>query len=195
MESSDTQANIENVENSAENSGTSKRSEFTTIDGSSQQEYDAISEADGEERRGVGPKVKVEPIDELIDDCVILAVNPKSTIEPEIIDLEPPSEDSNQTRAEMPSENIENVIGLSEFDEKCDSLLGDNRSSTPCNKKSSEISVQLCDFIVLSETNDDSFIDADSTNSRTSVTSSELDSSRERLIEDAAVETSSYQAP
>lgn len=201
LESSDTQANIENIQDSPDNTEASKESEFTTIDGSSQQ--DSVSDGDREEGRDVGEeevadgalKPKVEPIDEQIDDCVILAVNPKSEIEPEIIDLEPQNEDPNQSRVGTPielgtGENIENMATLSETDDKCDGFSGDNRSSTPCNKKS-EISVQLCDFIVLSETNDDSYMDADSINSRASATSSEQASSKERLSDDVAVETSS----
>ena len=106
------------VQNSAENSGTSKSSQFTRIDGSSQQEFNSIPDAE-EKRRDVSENVddgemKFESESELMEDCVIVVVNPKSAIQPEIIDLEPPN--SNRTDIEMPSENIENQTALSEVD-------------------------------------------------------------------------------
>jgi hypothetical protein len=106
-------------------------------------------------------------------------VNPKLSKVPELIDLESSNEecdlqDTEPKKQMEVSENSKHSVTLSEGDEeKCDSLhVGDNRSSTP--------KIQFGEFIVLSETAEDSSgIDADSC---TSTNSTSEQSSGERLV-------------
>ncbi|XP_057379024.1 uncharacterized protein LOC130701093 isoform X2 [Daphnia carinata] len=141
-----------------------------------------------EEKGRLLPKLEpIYPEDPTNDCCVILEVNPKLDKIPELIDLESSAEDCNpptvDSRMSQNSENTESV------EEKCDSLYGSaNRSSTPCG-------IRFGEFIVLSETHEDSCIDTDSS---TSVNSSLETSSGERRVDvkDApADEASTSQVP
>ncbi|XP_046444880.1 uncharacterized protein LOC124194642 isoform X2 [Daphnia pulex] len=153
-----------------------------SIDGSQQNSDSNLS--DSQEKRfdvqdGILlPKIEPKDSEEIGDCCVILEVNPKLSKVPELIDLESSNEECDQQAAKVEmetSENSEHCEPLSESgEEKCDSLLvGENRASTPCK-------IQFGEFIVLSETTEDSSgIDADS---RASINSSSELSSGERLV-------------
>jgi hypothetical protein len=179
----DVQGNIENVQDSLENAGVSAEvSGCNSIDGS-QQNSDSILSDSQEKRFDVQdgkllPKIEPKDSEEISDCCVILEVNPKLSKVPELIDLESSNEECDQQAAKLEmetSENSEHCAPLSESgEEKCDSLLvGENRASTPCK-------IQFGEFIVLSETTEDSSgIDADS---RASINSSSEMSSGDRLV-------------
>jgi hypothetical protein len=179
----DVQGNIENVQDSLENAGVSAEvSGCNSIDGSQQNSDSNLS--DSQEKRfdvqdGILlPKIEPKDSEEISDCCVILEVNPKLSKVPELIDLESSNEECDQQAAKLEmetSENSEHCAPLSESgEEKCDSLLvGENRASTPCK-------IQFGEFIVLSETTEDSSgIDADS---RASINSSSEMSSGDRLV-------------
>jgi hypothetical protein len=181
----DVQGNIENVvQDPLEHSGVSGNVSECNIDVSLQ---DSSSKSgDGQEKRlnvidgALLPKIEPkDPEDPINDCCVILEVNPKLSKVPELIDLESSNEecdlqDTEPKKQMEVSENSKHSVTLSEGDEeKCDSLhVGDNRSSTP--------KIQFGEFIVLSETAEDSSgIDADSC---TSTNSTSEQSSGERLV-------------
>lgn len=113
----------------------------------SQEKTAGLSEKDG----GLLPKVEPKDSDDATNECcVILEVNPKLDKIPELIDLESSGEDSDPSTIQLRmSPNSESV------EEKCGRVLSDaNRSSTPCN-------IQFGEFIVLSETREDSYVETD----------------------------------
>lgn len=195
---SDAEANVENVQDfivrTESSSNKSKISDKISEPATCSQQHSDLNRDESQEKTSAneengGLLPKLEPISEdpTNDCCVILEVNPKLDKIPELIDLESSGEESNpptvESRMSQNSENNESV------DEKCDCLSdGANRSSTPCG-------IRFGEFIVLSETHEDSCIDTDS---HTSNNSSSETSSGERGVavkEATADEASTSQVP
>lgn len=163
------QVTVENLDIATSDSG--KESQNSNVN--TQQEPTSSTENDDEQQKSITEGnerliPKIEPKDENKnvepqECCVILEVNPKLNKVVEIIDLESSGDEADHPKGKTSDESavnkeVKNSTVLPANEEQSTLPISDEPSST-CDKSSPEISVQLSDFIVLSEANDDSFLD------------------------------------